>query len=355
MRFNSTEDSQLKIEVLNGSSDLVFNRLEYRVSGSWVEKSATVNGDTITADWSGSSNPVGRIVFNVSEFDRYKINISIGGKEITAYNPGKSEQQGFQFSVNNPSINYALCAFTSNFWSCNPSSNEPGYKGETFDLGSDIERIFNLPANSQVDDFSIELSTVESKPIMNLTGEGVLFTDITSDSLKEVLTFVGQTVEAYDSSGNSIWSYTANNQINDIESGDEKVSTSKKEVLAATENSLLLLSNTGNLIWSRTGNEFYDVATGELSSESYNYKNDDGNAEDLACIGCSTNASRITLPFNFQDVVGTHYVETGVNYYERTGDLKFKLNGTIYDIDESQISEKAVFEYDRSSGQIRDL
>ena len=204
IKFNSTQDSQLDVEVLNGSSKLDFDRVEYEVSGSWIELSpSSVNGDNVTADWSGSTNSLGRVVFDINEFGRYKANLSLGGDEITVYNPGKRVQRGTEFDVLSPTIQYTLCSFNSNFWRCNAQTPEPGSDGEVINLENSKTRKFNIPSNSDITDFSVNLSTVEDQSLLNLTGEGVLFSNIDDTSNPEVLTFDDQTVKAYDSSGES--------------------------------------------------------------------------------------------------------------------------------------------------------
>ena len=354
VEFNSSHEGEIKFEVLNGSSSIDFDRLEYRISGSWLKKSASKNGDTITADWEGSSNPLGRIVFDVNSFDRYRINITAGEKEIAVYNPGRAEQQDSGLDVTNPIINYDLCSFSDSFWRCNPEGDEPGSEGEVLDLEDPVERDFEIPNNSEVDDFSIELTSIEDESLLNLTGNGVLFADISADALSEVLTYQDEEVKAFDSSGNSLWNYSTGDQVNDIESGNEQVETEEEEILAGTENSLILLSNSGDEIWRKDGQTYYDIATGELSSERITYKEDDSDPEGLACVGCS-NETVMTLPYNFTNESGTFYVETGLNYYNKSADLKFELNDTVYDVDESEIDSPATFEYSRSSGNISDM
>ncbi|PSH00775.1 MAG: hypothetical protein BRC30_01760, partial [Nanohaloarchaea archaeon SW_7_46_7] len=267
VEFNSSHQGEIEFEVLNGSEALDFRRVDYQVSGSWVEKTSTQNGDTISVDWNGDENSLGRIVFDINSFDRYKVNITAGDTEISVFNPGKAEQQNTGLDIAQPLINYDLCSFSDSFWRCDPGEGEPGSEGEVLDLDSPVRKDFQIPNNSEVDSFSLKLSSIEDESLLNLTGNGVLFADISTNNLLEVLTYQNEEVKAFDSSGNSLWNYSTGDQVNDIESGSEDVETEEEEVLAATENSVVLLSSDGGLIWDKTGESYFDVATGELSSE----------------------------------------------------------------------------------------
>ncbi|MFB6180528.1 MAG: hypothetical protein ABEJ93_01495, partial [Candidatus Nanohalobium sp.] len=330
--FNSTEASSLDFELVEGSGSVSLSEVSYFDGTNWnpVTVSDTGSGSW-QVDWNG--NGYGRAVFDVDSFGSYRVNISSGDRYRVVGNPGRAEQNDLSLDLGNPVVDYTLCSFSSGFWECNPEKTEegvePGYSGEVLELDPGESRNFTVPNSSTVTGFSMVLESTEDEAIKVFRGGEIEFADITGNSLSDVLSAENQEISAYSSDKTWLWNYSTNYDVKDMEAGDHQVVSGEDEIAVATKNSLLLLSQHGNELWRRTGYEYTGLSSGEVSSEARYFSEDDGEPDSFTCIGCgSTNATRFNIPYSFQDSEGTFYVTSALGFYNKTGDLKFKLNGT---------------------------
>ncbi|NMJ77427.1 hypothetical protein GLU64_03385, partial [Nanohaloarchaea archaeon] len=359
IRFNSTLKGTLKLEKIRNPSKISDVKVYQYRDGSFIQKAATVQGNTVTTPWNGEKYPGGKIVYQVDEFDVYRANISLSGVSRTIQSPGRATRDSSQdiFDLDQGSIpTFKTCSFESDFWLCDPKPNEPGYRGEVLDLGNEKERKIEIPRNSTIEDFEVDLRSVENKSVENFDGQGVLFSDISGDEENEVITFNGREVKAYKSTGESIWNYTTTYSVNDLETGNSDLSNNKEEIIVATENAVILLSPQGEKIWRRSGFENFDVASGELSSDRNQYALDDGVAEDLVRVNSVEDKAKFEIPYSIENKDGTVFVETALNFRgSKSGNLNFSLGEENYSVDTDQIRESAVFNFERGTGSIDDM
>ncbi|NMJ92752.1 hypothetical protein GLT81_00655, partial [Nanohaloarchaea archaeon] len=363
IKFNSTLRGTLKVEEIKSARDISNVRIYQYRDGSYVQKAASVTGNKVTTSWNGEKYPGGKIVYQVDGFEVFRANITLSGVSETIQSPGRirRDSQNNIFNLRDGIVpSFKTCSFESEFWLCDPQPDEPGYSGEVIDLKTERKKKIEVPKNSTLTRFSVDLRSVENNSVESFDGQGVVFSDISGDKdgeeNKEIITFSGREIKAYRSNGESIWNYTTQFAVNDLGTSNSNISNSNSEIIVATENALILLSPQGEKIWRESGFENFDVASGELSSDKNRYALDDGNAEDLIRINSGEDEARFEIPYSIENKDGTVFVESALNFRgSKSGNLKFGLGGENYSVDTGQVRESAVFNLKRGTGSIDDI
>jgi hypothetical protein len=324
IRFNTTLQGTLEVREIRNPKDISNVKIYQYRDGSYIQRSASVTGNKVTTSWDGDEYPGGKIVYQVEDFGVYRANISLSGASETIQSPGRVRRDSRNriFNLVEDRIpRFKTCSFQSEFWLCNPQPKEPGYSGEIIDFETEKKKKIEVPKNSTLTNFEVDLRSIENRSVERFNGQGVVFSDISGDSEgeenKEIVTFDGRKVKAYKSTGESIWNYTTQFAINDLGTSNSNVSNSNSEIIVATENALTLLSPQGNKIWRKSGFENFDVASGELSSDRNVYILDDSKPEDLIRLNSEEDKAKFEIPYSIENKDGTVFVETALNSKRR--------------------------------------
>ncbi|MCK5283594.1 MAG: hypothetical protein KAK00_09400, partial [Nanoarchaeota archaeon] len=367
--FNSSAHSaQLTAKLLSDGSDISFKDILYYDEGdsSWqaYTDQYSVAGSNLSTTWNGSKHTRGRIIYDINNLGRFKVNMTFGNISVIAENYDYYNQvEPFLLNLTKPIFTFDLCSFNHTYWECNPSSTDLGSEGEDITINSSaIIRYFTIPGNSTI--LSVNLSiesrtnaSIQSYSYQDLfSSTSIASGSLTNNTLSEIAIASGSLVTAKNSSNDMLWNYSASDTINDIGIGNVDSSSPNSEVVIVADQFLKVLSSTGSQIRNITNN-IVKLAIGRIVEKVTLSSQDDSSADDLACIGCSGYMQRFTIPYslgNFSDSLC--YVIAPFNYKEnRSGSLTFSLNDTVYDISEDDITVTNVLNYNSTDGSSEDV
>jgi hypothetical protein len=353
--FNPGEAEQLTFSS-NYNNDLAVESVEYYQDGAWRSIS-TDNALPANFEWPDGAIQ-GRITMNITQFRDFSGSLTTGtGESVDIQTYPSLEQQQTLLNLDDEDMDFSLCGFAGDFRQCNPSQNEPGSSGETVNLDNSTERTLEIPANSQITDFSFNLSSIDDRAIQNFEKGNMLFADTDGDGESEIVTYDSNSIEVYSSEGTLEQSYSTSYTINDVASGpvvQEEVVDGGDDLVVSTTNSLLVLSS-GETEWSIEGEEFDDVATGEVSSDRKVTSLDDGSAESMQCIGCGGSSATFNIPEGINDSQEVFYLNLGLNYIDNSQDLTLEIGNNTYPLNTDSLTEDSITESKNDDGSIEQI
>ncbi|MCK5176976.1 MAG: hypothetical protein KAQ92_04585, partial [Candidatus Aenigmarchaeota archaeon] len=349
----------------NLTDNIAYNSLYFfrESTSSYEIYTPEENPDYIWFNWYASGYTKGKIVYDINQYTTSKLKFVFG--DITDYIHGFNyyeQAEPKKLDLNNPIFTFGLCSFNDTYWKCSPqyynaNEYEPGYYGLSASLTSGgILKYLRLPKNSTVTAASLQFTTNINESIANYNG---LFSSFSQGSFspntENEIAFSNNThVNVQDNSA-VLWSYPLTN-INEIAVGNILLAKTRDEIAIATTSGIKVLNNTGGLEsgnWPTTGT-YTHIHSSDLITAQTNYWRGDLVAENLIPVGKNTSntKSRFTINYTFDDFTDkTCFIKSAINYKgAKSGDMKFTLNNTDYDIDEAKITKNArKYHYDDDS------
>ncbi|NOR84956.1 hypothetical protein GQ473_02470, partial [archaeon] len=381
--FRAEGEGTLEVDNLD-SSDISYTQIYYysEGSGQWIAQYPTILGDKFTIFWNGTDNPRGKIIYNVSNYGKYLLNVTFENLnlQIENYNFYKQLDDGtpnmYVLDLDFPFFNFEICTFSDVLWACDPLNvYYPGYDGFTqtfYGSNNKIIKIVEIPKKSTVTNVSFVIDTKADETrvyipyVDNVSSDGInrKLIDVgdVSDALRDdIVIGSDQKIQLLNESSSQIpvWTYDSDYVINDLDVGDIQIAVNSYEEIAfVTEFGLFVLWPNGTIANSSTGNTYSKITVGEVSSTQSEDKKDDDSVDSISCIGCSSGnySQRFEIPWDVSGFSGTCYVKTRFNYRgSKSGNLTASLNGTEYSVDSGLISYNNILNYLQDDGTIDDL
>jgi len=370
--FNISGSGNLTIE--NLTKGIKFSKLYYYYSNNWVEASPSVNGSRVQIYWNGDTYPKGKIVYDILELGRYRLKFTFGNLTAYVQNFDYYTQVSSLLDLDHPQIDYKVCSYTLSFWPCDPQYHEngPGYSDDTYDPGyygetytGNITRYFNIPKNSTVTNFSIQVETLINEPLITYpysdkfspdgkVRKAISIGELYPDEKEEVIVLSDYSFVVWNSSGEEKTFYNSDYLIYDVDVGDISILSPDEEIAIATENGLVVLAHNTSYIWNITGKEYTKISVGDLMTEYELFSQDDSHAEDFRILTTNTTAN-FTLPWGVNDSERICYVDTALNYRgNKSNELKLRIANETYDIDRQKITRTNSLRYSADDSKPED-
>ncbi|MCK4429219.1 MAG: hypothetical protein KAU95_02495, partial [Candidatus Aenigmarchaeota archaeon] len=290
--FDISGNGNLVIQNLTGGIN--FSEVYYYNNGWYNKPYSLINNSAVNVSW--GSHEKGKIVFDVLEYGKFSVKFDFNGLERYTQNHDYYNQVGVDLNLNTPSFNFLLCSYNSTNWVCDPSSDESGYFGETYNFSEDIIKYFEIPNTSTANSFNLIIKSLEGEPIKNFTYSGNRLLSVDFNGEDYLIITSTTDLKAINSSGEEVWNYTTSSEIKDVSSGDVNGDT-KAEIVVATSNKLIILSGNGTELKNITRSDLRLVDCGDLLAGYSESKQDDGNPETVSLTLNATKAN-FTLPYS---------------------------------------------------------